>query len=243
MNVRKDKLDIKTHTCRLDNDLCLSWCRSYIYLCWQTNREININPQALNTCADSDVTWISENDYSMTSRVTYMQVGDWLRECGVISCAQVIQSQTHIEQKEASKIICSSKNDPFSFPTVVLLQAASLYPCSCHEPYSSQYFMTHDKSNLSPSTFETCMRPGHRHRQTCPPHYIVYVGIDRWNLRLLHVSAGSSCIMYWPSKMSHYMLDQPLWFLASTSEVVAVLQLMINTMPNWWWIFLLVASI
>lgn len=191
-----------------------------IHPCWQTNREININPQVLNTCADSDVTWIPENDYSMTSRLTCKWETGYVSV--VISCAQVIQSQTHIEQKEASKI-CSSKN-PFSFSTVVLLQAASLYPCSCHEPYNSQYFMTHDKSNLSPSTFETCMRPGHRHRQTCPHHYIVYVGINRCNSRLLHVSAGSSCIMYWPSKMSHYMLEQPLWFLASTSEVVAVLQ-------------------
>jgi len=26
--------------------------------------------------------------------------------------------------------------------------------------------------------------------------------------------------MYWPSKMAHYMLEQPLWFLSSTSEVL-----------------------
>lgn len=60
----------------------------------------------------------------------------------VISCAQVIQSQTHIEQKEASKI-CSSKN-PFSFPMATVATPAGRVSVSLQLPRTIQLPILHD---------------------------------------------------------------------------------------------------
>jgi hypothetical protein len=236
MNVRKDKLGIKTHTCRLDNDLCISWCRSYIYPITHVDKpagklilihkhSIHVQIQMSHEYPRMIIQW-RVGLHTCKWEIGYVSV--------VISCAQVIQSQTHIEQKEASKI-CSSKNK-------------SLFLSHCGYPCRPRLCIPAVATNhTAPNT------SWHMTKAICPrvllrPAWGPVIAIDKlvlpiilfvldlingtWDFYMCLLDQVVLCtglpkwhIICWNNLFGFYLALQKFW----CSPII-------NTLPKWWWI-------